>query len=216
MTQMFGAACRAGLSAVVLACAAASQAHAGFVLSTLNSLNVNSTMSGSGKTWHLEESQTITDSQTADLRFVRALSSASYAPPGYGNSLVVYTYRASKPSYYSGGSIDSLILRHDLGSSMINTWNAFGSVNVTFSTAIQFFSDTYVGSSWSFGGSTITNGTRFEAGTYTINYASAYTYSSGLTREWDCVAYFAPAAVPSPGAAALLGAAGLLGRRRRA
>ena len=216
MIQTFGHARSAALSAVVLASVAASQAHAGFALSTLNSVTVNSTMSGPGKTWHLEESRTITDSQNADSRVLWASSSASYSPPGYGNGLVVWTYRASKPAYYSGGSIDGLILRHDLGSAMINTWNAFGSVNVTFSTAIQFFSDTNVGSSWSFGGSTIANGTRFEAGTYTINYASAYTYSTGLARQWDCVAYFAPAAVPAPGALAILGVAGLSSRRRRA
>ena len=215
MTQMFNVARPAALSAAFLASVAASQADAGLSRSTITGISCSSSLSGPSGSWTLALSNAaVTDSQTADSRYW----SGNSQPAGQGGSgLILYTKQTYRSDIYNGGFIDWITMQHDTGSSSsVSSWNAAGSLTFVFDQAVTFHWDSPFGAGWSYNGTAITQGMRFEAGTYSIDFSAAGSLAPQTTRMWQLTAYVAPAPVPAPAALALLGVAGLAGRRRRA
>ena len=198
-----------GVVAAVLAAnlLANTNAQAALTYSTVNSLSVDSTLSGSPGDWRITlREQAITDSRSVDSR----TWTGSSRPTGTGfSSLRFNTMGISQPS----GPIDFVNIAHDSGS-VITSWNSSGSISVSFDRPILFYFSPGTGNTWSFAGASIVQGTRFDAGTYTFGFASIFSVPGGI-REWTTTAYFEAVSVPAPGAFALLGAASLLGCRRR-
>ncbi len=203
---------------------ATSSAHAQWARTTLNSISVNSAMSGPNGTWLLNESRNITDSRSTYQRFLQGTSGASSAPSWYqstaymGNVLEVYTNKTT----LAGVQYDDLNLQQRIGSTgwnpnaIANSITLSGSISITFDAATKVFRNP-TGLAWTCNGSTFLTGTNFAAGTYAFNYSYTWSSTTTTTGSWDTLLRFGPgAAVPAPGVMALLGAAGLLGRRRRA
>ncbi len=191
-----------------------SNADAALTRSTITSISCNSTLIGPPGTWTLGlNNAPVTDSRTADSR----AWSGNTQPAGYGgSSLILYTKQTYRSDIYNGGFIDWITLQHDTGtSSSVSSWNATGSLTFVFDNAVTFHWDTPFGANWTYNGSTVAQGTRFEAGTYSINYSTSGSFAPSTSRMWQLTAYVAPAPIPAPGAIALLGLAGLAGRRRR-
>ncbi|MFM1867490.1 MAG: hypothetical protein RL591_898 [Planctomycetota bacterium] len=191
-----------------------SDADAGLTRSTITSISCNSTLTGYPGSWGLSlNNAAVTDSRTADSR----LWSGNTQPAGYGGSfLILYTKQTYRSDIYNGGFVDWITLQHDTGSSSnVSSWSATGSLTFVFDNAVTFHWDTPFNPIWTYNGSTVAQGTRFEAGTYSINYSTSGSFAPSTSRMWQLTAYVAPAPIPAPGAIALLGLAGLAGRRRR-
>lgn len=184
--------------------------RAALTYSTLSSVSLNSTLTGPLGSWVATlNNQSITDSRSVDTRYWQGVSKPA---GGYGFSAVrVTTMGMPQP----GGPIDFISIAHDLGTTAMTSWNSSGSVTMSFDRAILFYFSSGVGNTWSFEGTALTQGTRFEAGNYSFSFAGTFNAAAGL-REWTTSAYFMSATVPAPGAAIIFAAAGLLGRRRRA
>jgi hypothetical protein len=199
-----------GVIATVLAAnlLAASHAQAALSYTTVHSLSLESTLSGPPGNWYASlNGQPITDSRTSDWRAWLGTS----RPVGWGYSSVsLSTSGINQPT----GPIDFVVIAHGTMGGF-TSWNSTGSISVSFDRAVLFYFSSGTNNTWSFGGSVIAQGTRFETGTYTFNFASVYPSAAGL-REWSTTAYFESVAVPAPCALTIMGATGLLGRRRRA
>ena len=205
------------MAAVAAAATLAASSDAALTRSTITSISANSTLTGYPGTWSLAvNNAAVTDSRTADSRSWSGNSN----PAGYGGSgLVLYTKQTYRSDIYNGGFVDWITLQHDVGSSMLSSWNASGSLTFVFDTAVKFYWDpnAVMGRDWTYNGSSIAQGTRFEAGTYVIGFSAVGGMPAGqYIREWNASAYVAPVPVPAPGALAPLGLAGFAARRRRA
>jgi hypothetical protein len=133
-----------------------------------------------------------------------------YLTTGAGAMLVPGT-----SSYVTG---DSLRLLHNVQATIFQA-SVSGSFTVQLSTAVDFYAGTFAPQVFTLGGSTLADGTRLQAGTYTLQF-TLLNYSQNIQGNYGYQAealFLQPAAVPAPGAFALLGVANLvgIGRRRR-
>ena len=176
-----------------------------------------------------------TDAQAVNMNFTTLdsasgfMSLGSVSVPFSVSSATSYwsDYRAVTNGYFNGGATG--VYGMDVISVQLNLNSAYtsgvglGSFTLTFASAVTFtdYGVLYGGfnsTAWTVGGSAVSDGQQFAAGTYTFDYS--FLYSGASTQIYMIGALFnkAPAGgVPLPGAAGLAacGLVGLSRRRRR-
>lgn len=209
MRMHAGMKCAAGATLIGAVMTTTGSANAAMAYTTLQQASMSSTVTRYGSTGTSTASYTGPTTSSSLFSVVGGGAGNVYLVTGSGMMLVPET------STYRTG--DSVRLVHNVGAWSFQA-NVTGSLTVQLSTAVDFYAGTFAPQVFSLGGSVLANGTRLEAGTYTLdfsllNYSQNIQYNNGFQVE---ATFLQPAAVPAPSAAALLGAAGLLGRRRRA